>query len=434
MKKILYYICFILFLGLASCSIDDQTDPNAPSINSVLTDASIQQLDLLVNGIESSMRSGLETYVAATGSIAREMYKFDADPRNTEDLLGKEGTMLDNNTFYLTAVYNTRYRAIKTANILLEALDNTSSVSEAQKNGYRGFAKTVQALMYSMVLDYLGDNGVRIDVADPENLGPFLSESDGRAAIQNLLDEALSNINGSEFIFNLSSGFDGFDTPSTFSQFNRAIGARVAARGGDYGAAMSLLGSSFFNAGGAFDLGPKHVFSLGSGDQQNSVFKPEGQSGDQLIVHNRFLENATAGDTRISKFRMRINATSQDGLNGTHETAIYTSNTDAIDIIRNEELMFIMAEARMQTGDLAGAVDILNVIRNNYGLAPYGGSVTGDDVTNEWLYQKSYSFWGEGQHMFDLRKYGRLNDSFLPIDRTGDLIHTQFPIPLSENQ
>lgn len=419
---------------MTSCSIDDQTDPNAPSINSVLTDASIQELDLLVNGIESSMRSGLETYSAATGSIAREMYKFDADPRNTEDLLGKEGTQLDNNTFYLTAVYNTRYRTIKTANILLEALDNTSSVTEAQKNGYRGFAKTIQALMYSMVLDYLGNNGIRVDVADPENLGPFLGESDGRAAVQSLLNEALSNLSGSEFNFNLSSGFNGFDTPSTFAQFNRAIAARVAARGQDYNGAISLLGSSFFDAGAAFDLGPKHVFSLGSGDQQNSVFKPMGQSGDQLIVHNRFLDNATAGDSRINKFRLRINATSQDGLNGTHETALYTSNTDAIDIIRNEELMFILAEARMQTGDLTGAVDILNVIRNNYGLTPYAGALTADEVTNDWLYQKSYSFWGEGQHMFDLRKYGRLNDAFLPIDRAGDLIHTQFPIPLSENQ
>jgi len=57
-----------------------------------------------------------------------------------------------------------------------------------------------------------------------------------------------------------------------------------------------------------------------------------------------------------------------------------------------------------------------------------------DDLIDEMLYQRSYSFWGGGQAMADLRRYGRLNVMFLPIDRAGDIIHTQFPIPLSKNQ
>lgn len=434
MNTILKYIALVLLLFLASCTIDDQVDPNAPSINSVAENATVQQLNLLVNGIESSMRGGLETYVAASGSIAREMYKFDADPRNTSDLLGRDGTQLDNNTFYLTAVYNTRYSAIKTANTLLDALDNTSIISETEKNGYRGFAQTVQALMYSMVLDYLGSNGIRFDVADPENLGPFLSESEARSAIMNLLDDALSNLNSGSFVFNLTSGFSGFDTPSSFATFNRAVAARVASRGADYSTAMSMLQQSFYDPAGDFTVGPKHVYSLSSGDVQNSIFKPAGQSGDQLIVHNRFIENATNGDARLSKFRQRVTETSQDGLTGSHETAVYESNTSPIDMIRNEELIFIMAEARMQTGNMDGAVDLINVIRNNHGLVNYDGGTSLQELSDEWLYQKSYSFWGEGQHMFDLRRYNRLNDANLPIDRPGDLVHTQFPIPLTENQ
>ena len=50
------------------------------------------------------------------------------------------------------------------------------------------------------------------------------------------------------------------------------------------------------------------------------------------------------------------------------------------------------------------------------------------------LYNRSYSFWAEGHTMFDLRRYNRLNDTFLPIDRVGDIIHTQFPIPPFEVQ
>lgn len=434
MNKILLYTCIFILAGFSSCDIDDQIDPNAPSINSVAEDATLQQLNLLINGIEADMRSGIDTYVSATGSIARELYIFDADPRNTLDVLGREGTQLDNNTFYLTAVYNSRYRVIKTCNILLDALDNTSNVSGAEAAGYRGFARTIQGLMYSMVLDYLGDNGIRFDVADPLNLGPFLSEADGRQAILNLLDEGINDLSGSSFTFSLSGGFAGFDSPESFATFNRAIAARVAARGEDYAAAIGYVNSSFFDAAGDLTNGPKHSFSLSSGDRQNPSFKQGGQNGDQFIVHNRFPDNLTANDARGFKFRLRLDPTSQDNLNGTHETALYENNLSPIDIVRNEELMYILAESRMNTGDLDGAVEVINIIRNAHGIGDYAGGVNAAELTDEWLFQKSYSFWGEGQTMFDLRKYGRLNDSFLPIDREGDLVHTQFPIPLSENQ
>ncbi|MEL6989206.1 MAG: RagB/SusD family nutrient uptake outer membrane protein [Bacteroidota bacterium] len=381
---------------VASCTFDEQLDPNAPSANSVSSDASLNELNLLATGIEGTMRNGFETYVTASGSIARELYKFDADPRNTEELLGKDGAPLDNNTFYLTSTYNSRYRVVKNCNILLDALNNTNSVSENEKNGYRGYANTVKALMFTQVLNNLGSNGIRVDVADPNNLGPFLSEDAAWDAIGALLDEAQGQLSGASFAFDLSSGFEGFDTPQTFTLFNRALAARVALYSGDYGGAILELSNSFFDGAGDLSIGPKHVFSTGSGDATNPVFKPAGQSGDQLVVHNRFLDNSTAGDARLSKFRARIDATSQDGLNGTHETALYATNSDPIDIIRNEELILIFAEASIQLGNTIEAVNAINIIRNAHGIGDYTGSTDQEALIDEMLYQRSYSLWGEG--------------------------------------
>jgi hypothetical protein len=425
----------LLVLGLyASCTIDEQIDPNAPSLNSVETDASITELNLLVTGIESSMRNGYGTYVDGSGSIAREMYKFDADPRNTEDLLGKEGTALDNNTFYLTAPYNSRYRAIKNANILLGALENTSSVTDQEKNGYRGYANTIKALMYAQVLNMLDDNGIRFDVADPVNLGPFIDKSTAYTQISGLLSEARTQLSNGVFIFSLSAGFAGFDTPSTFSQFNSAVAARLATNQGDFSEAKSHLPGSFMDKGGDISIGPKHIFSTGSGDQTNPLYKVPGENGDQLVVHNDVIASIESGDDRISKFRLRANPTSLDGLNGTHEIALYSSVESSIDIIRNEELILISAEANINTDDLAGAVSDLNIIRTAHGLADYSGAMTKEALIDEMLHQRRYSLWGEGHRMWDLRRYGRLNDQFVPVDRSGDIIHVKFPIPLTENQ
>ncbi|MEO0628771.1 MAG: RagB/SusD family nutrient uptake outer membrane protein [Bacteroidota bacterium] len=419
-------------IGTSACSFDDQTDPNGPSINSVLSNASVAELNLLVTGIEGRMRNGFGTFVTATGTIARELYIFDADPRNTEDLLGKEDAVLDNNTFYLTAPFSTRYRVVKNCNVLLEALDNTDAVTEAEKQGYRGFANTIKGYMLSQVLGMLGTNGVRVDVADPNNLGPFLDQASSYNAILDVMDEGAAQLNGASFAFNLSAGFDGFNTPTTFTEFNRAIAARIAVQGQLYSRALTYVNNSFFDINGDITTGPSHLFSTNSGDILNPVFRAPGQSGDQIIVHPRIVANAEAGDARLSKFASRVDPTSQDGLNSNFESALYASATAPINIIRNEELMLIFAEASMQGMAFGDAVSGINAVRNANGLGDYGGAQTMEALTDEILFQRLYSLWGEGHHMFDLRRYGRLNDANLPIDRTGDDVWTQFPIPLSE--
>lgn len=424
----------LFVLGFTACEIDEQTDPNGPSINSVLTDASPAELNLLVTGIEARMRNGFNNYVTASGSIARELYVFDADPRNTSDLLGKEDAVLDANTFYLTGPFGTRYRVVKNANVLLEAVNNTDQISAAEADGYRGFANTIKALMLSQVLDYLGDNGVRVDVADPVNLGPYLSQEAGYDAILSLFDEALGQIEGSEFTFPLSAGFAGYDTPTTFAQVNRALAARTATRAGRYGQALSTVENSFLDLDGDPDNGVQHLFSAASGDLLNPLFKIPGANGDQIIVHPRIIAGLETGDARASKFRQRPDPTGLDGLNGDFETALYASATSPVDIIRNEELILIWAEANLQTGDLDDALTGINVIRNAAGLDDYDGDTDEDGLTDELLRQRTYSLWGEGHQMFDLRRYGRLNTDFLPLDRPGDDIFTQFPIPLSEGE
>jgi len=418
-----------------SCEFEDQIDPNNPNLQQYNQDATVNELNNIVVGMESGMRNGYTLYVTSTGIIARELYLFNADPRNTEDLLGKNGGQLDNNVFYLNGPYNGSYTNIKNANILLNALENTEFVSDQEANGYRGFANTVIALQELRVLNMLNENGIRIDVEDPDNLGPFVSKDAALAHIADLLNTANTQLGnaGAEFPFSLSSGFEGFDTPETFAQFNRALAARVAIYREDWSAVSGLLADSFFDLNGDLTVGPKHSFSTASGDLLNGLFKIPGNNGDMIVVHDRLTQGEDTLDLRvIRKMAKRENAASQDDLNGDYETALYPSPTSPIDIIRNEELVLISAEAKLQTGDITGAISDLNIIRDYAGLDPYSGAQTADAVTDELLTQRQYSLWCEGHTMVDLRRYGRLNANNLPIDREGDQVFSQFPIPLTE--
>ena len=441
-KKIttLAWTCSILVM-VYSCTIDEVQDPDGPSVSSVQQNASKGQLNELVVGIESTIRDGLGVEVTASGTMARELYLFDADPRNTGDLLGKDGIGLDNNSFYSTQQWNGHYRATKNANLLIEAASNTEFVTDTESNGYIGFAKTMQA--YELIQILKSYDRARLDVADPDNLGPILDFNDALSQIRALLDEAQGNLSsaGDSFAFPLSSGFSGFDTPATFAQFNRAVAAMAAVYASDGTSALTALTGSYFDISGALDLGPDHIFGLGGGDQANPVFRvpstPENiNNGDQIIVHDSWINEAETGDTRVdTKAAPRLpllDPSSQDGLTGTHETRLYATNVSPVEILRNEELILLYAEASILANNLQDAEDALNTIRSSASLPNYAGAQTADALTTELLNQRRYSLWSENHRMFDLRRYGL--SSTLPIDRPGDQIFNVLPIPLSENE
>lgn len=433
----LAWTCSILVI-VYSCTIDEVQDPDGPSVSGVQQNASKGQLNELVVGIESTIRDGLGVEVTASGTMARELYLFDADPRNTGDLLGKDGIGLDNNSFYSTQQWNGSYRATKNANLLIEAASNTEFVTDAESNGYIGFAKTMQA--YELIQVLKSYDRARLDVTDPDNLGPILDFNEALSQIRALLDEAQGNLSsaGNSFAFPLSSGFSGFDTPATFTQFNRAVAALAAVYAGDGTSALTALTGSYFDLAGALDLGPNHIFGLGGGDQANPVFRvpstPENvNNGDQIIVHDSWINEAEAGDTRVAtKAAPRPDPSSQDGLTGTHETRLYATNVSDVEILRNEELILLYAEASILANNLQDAEDALNTIRNSASLLDYTGAQTADALTTELLNQRRYSLWSENHRMFDLRRYGL--SSTLPIDRAGDQVYNVLPIPLSENE
>lgn len=432
------FLCLAMLAGftmLGSCELEEIQDPNNPAVGSVEENATEAQLDALALGVLGGMRNSHDVYVVSTGSVARELYLFDADPRNTADLLGRDGTLLDNNSFYLVAPYNDRYQVIKTANILLSALENTELVTEAEKNGYRAFAKTIQAHEYLQVLNMLGSNGIRIDVADPDNMGPFVTQEAALTHIAGLLDEAATILGGGnvEFAFTLF-GFEGLNTPAGFLQFNRALAARVAAYRSNWGEVLSNLEDSFFGLDQPLDLGPKMVFGLGTNDILNPLYKALENTGDMIFAQPNFVSEAAPDDKRVEEKVVDMDPVTQDNLTGRYRTTLYETSTSPIDIIRNEELILLYAEANIQLGNTEEAVEALNIIRNEAGLDDYSGEVSQDALIDEMLEQRRYSLWGEGHRMVDLRRYNRLNAEYLPIDRAGDLVFTEFPIPLTENE
>jgi hypothetical protein len=424
----------LLLTGFASCEIDEVPDPNNPSVGVISENASLSEIQNVVDGTTSSMRNNLSFYLEGVGVIGREYYRFSgSDPRYTSDLLGKGSATLDNNTFYTNNPFAARYRAIKNANILIDALTNTkASISEAQRNAGIAWAKAIKAHELLLVLNQQYNNGVRVDVSDPDNLGPFLSLDASLGAIEGLLNEAENGLKGADaFPFSLGEGFAGFSTPANFQKFVNALAARVNIYQKDWATALTKLDGSFINRDAGADLyqGVYYVYSSSGGDFFNPLYYTPNSTGETLVAHNSYVGDAEAGDDRLSKVASRAEIF-QDDLKSNYDVATYPTRTSPIAVIRNEELILIYAEASAQTSKTGDAVAAINYIRSRHGLDEYSGGTGLDALVNEILKQRRYSLYGEGHRWIDIRRYNKLSE--LPIDRPGDDVWVEFPRPVDE--
>lgn len=415
--------------------VDDRTDPNGPSRDEILANPTTPLLSAVAVGVEASSRIGLGQYLTNVGVIGREYWVTSAaDPRLTADLLGKGTSVLDNNTFYITTPWGANYRTVRNANTLIEGLAINTTLSDADKAAARGWAKTWAAYSYLLNLNLTYQAGIRFAEPGSDESGPIVGYTDALARIGTLLDEGAADLDGggSAFFFPTSSGLAGFDTPATFRQVNRALAARVALYRGDNAAALTAVGASFFSESDNGTAGAYHVFGTGSGDILNPFFLPQTNAASSAhLAHPSFVTDLAAGDTRLSKVFDRGQVDTFDGLSSQYSENVYPTSLTPIAIIRNAELRLIRAEARARTGDLTGAIADLDVIRNRAGLGDYDGGMDDGSVLAEVLRQRRYELYAEGHRWIDVRRFGLL--STLPIDRPGDDVWEQFPIPEAEN-
>lgn len=431
----------LLFLALvcwiaSGCDLlgfEDPGNPNGLTVEA-LEDPTRAEFGNLAAGLEAAMRTDLNQYLNDVGVIGREYYRFSSsEPRFTADLLGQEGAVLDDNTFYLTRPWNERYRAIRNAYILIETADNVDDpniLTDAEKSATKGFARTLIGYQLLMNLNLTYYNGIRVDVAGEEP-GPVVANYDqALAEISAILDAANDELaSGSEaFPFALSGGFEDFATPGDFATFNRALAARVALYRGDHEGALALLDDSFIDAGGDLTTGAYHVFSTDPVDIVNPFFIPPQNSGEVLAAHPSFVEDARRDgngdiiDTRVegpdAKVVRRNETFERANLESDWGLYVYKTQLAPIPIIRNAELLLIRAEANLlaDAPDLAAVVQDLDVIREAAGLGSYTGDVTEEALLDELLYQRRYELYGEGHRWVDVRRLLAADDPNCPAD------------------
>jgi starch-binding outer membrane protein, SusD/RagB family len=433
--------------------VENIPDLNNPTVESVLANATRVQVRQLGVGLQASMRNGYFDISSMGGSVGRECIIFNkTDNRYYTELQGQVD--IDPGGIFLPwhiATTSTRRRA----EIFLRSSSNSTALSDEEKKACEGFAKTVQAFVMLNNLNMFKDVGIRTEFndllseGDLLNPGPYVDYAAGLNYLQGLVDQGATALDagGAAFPFPMASGWAGFNTPANFKKFNRAVAARIAMYKSDWAGMNTALNASFLDVAGDITTGPKFNFSTTSNDVANPFFLPLDEPNRPLVPQNAFVADAEAGDTRVfgtsireggtAKIRQRTAVVTLGGFpEVAYEHQQYATNTASASIIRNEELILMSAEAKAQTGDLAGAEAALDKIRTSHGLAALATakpSTVGnkDLLIDEVLNQRRYSLFMEGsQRWFDMRRYNRLSQ--LPLDLPTHRVFTSFPKPQSE--
>ncbi len=108
------------------------------------------------------------------------------------------------------------------------------------------------------------------------------------------------------------------------------------------------------------------------------------------------------------------------------------SSVEYSKILRIAEVYLIRAEARLKEGDLVGALEDINRIRNRIGMEPIEGADE-DILWNEIIYHRTYELFTEfGHRWFDLRRFEIASEILEPI-KPGWGEHSYF-LPIPENE
>ena len=424
--------------GAAGCGLDRPTVPNYNNPTPAgLAGDPVGGVQLAANGLVFQLRAQIAGFISGAGIMGRESFNYTpTEGRNTTCWLQK----MDYACGGGSAFWNGFYTESRNVFTFLNTVEATAGLSAAQKEGARGFAKTLEAYSLAFVAERGKYGGPTEVAADPQTLTPFVSRDSMYNYVIGRLDQAKAHLGaaGAAFAFTLNSGFTGFDTPSKFVEFNRALAARYNAEraalrnpacGANGTACYQLVLQNLTETPTLLDAtnlqkGPAWIYSTAAGDATNGLSKG---SSAFIFAHPSIKTDAPLRangqpDLRYQSKIVTLSAavgtgSAVPGIQTDQDFNIYPSQSSNIPMIRSEELILLRAEAEWFTGAKAAALADINTIRTTSGgLDPTTLTIasTDDAFITELLLQRRYSLLFEGHRWVDVRRLGKLTT--LPID------------------
>jgi hypothetical protein len=168
------------------------------------------------------------------------------------------------------------------------------------------------------------------------------------------------------------------------------------------------------------------IYSTNSAREEN-IIASRGRASlrKESGTHPQYYEDVRfQNDPRTPFIDLGPDVVGADGLRQFVEQDKFQSRDSDMLISSWEEVRLLEAEAELNLGNLARTVELINEVRANVGLDPYGGAMTQEAIFDQLIYERAAELWLQAQRLRDLRRtsdpYTQGRDVCYPISITED--------------
>ncbi|MFY0482500.1 RagB/SusD family nutrient uptake outer membrane protein [Flavobacterium sp. PLA-1-15] len=388
---------------------------------------------LRASGILAGTASGLSLKL---GLYADELDYYGADGNSTADFFGNSVQAADSD---IAALWNASYKQIYACNAVIEGVERSTGLQQADKSQLKGEALFVRGLVHLYLVNLYG--GV-----------PYITTTDYRAnstAARMLPAEVYEHIfTDLEMAASLLTAeyITGERVrPNAFAA--KALLARAYLYGGRW-AEASNMASAVLNEAALYSLGSIEGTFLRDANSTIWQLMPasDGLNTDEagtfvftegppffVALGDGLMEAFEPGDLRKENWTNAIT----DGTTTWYHANKYKANTptgSSVEfpiVLRLAEQYLIRSEARARQGELTGAKEDLDIIRNRAGLGN-STAVTQAALLDAVLQERRVELFTEyGHRFFDLRNGGQL-DAALGTKSGWQTTDRLLPLPETE--
>lgn len=442
MKRMKYLLFAILFF--ASCKKFVDVPPPADQVVQEVVFADEASAEAALNGMYSAMR----THMALLNGALPVYCGLSSD-----ELFNTTSSGLYN-PFYENAIpaseFSTNYNRlwakgynyIYYANSLLEGVAQSGALPLAVKKKIRGEALFSRALVYYYLCNLYGN--VPLIVTTDYRVNSTLAQSPLEDVLRYIREDLAA-----------AAGLLQADYPTAGKvRANRyaalALLARVELQLGNeqtaIDAANSVINSGSYSLAAApadafLQNGEESIFQLlpgsggfNTGDGNAFVPSPSPIGRPNFQLTPALLNSFETGDRRRTDW-VGVKTVSGTTYYYPYKYKVRSGSTitEHVVALRLAELYLIRAEARLQSGMVADAVDDLNMIRQRAGLPLLGTGISADSCAVALWQERRIELMAEwGHRWFDLKRSGRIDEVLSQSKPSWSSAAALFPIPQRE--
>lgn len=437
------YTVLVALLFFYGC--DDFVSPDAP--NSQLTTAAVFEepstATAAMTQIYAQMReSGLLTgrfggFSSLLGPYTDELVSYESGIYTTESFYAN--SLLSSNS-YISSLWNATYNQIYAANAVIEGVNNSASLPQNLKNQLKGEALFVRGFLHFQLAGVFGP------IPYVETTNYIQNSTVGRMATAQVYQNVVSDLE--EAIDLVDGAYLNYDRIRPNKSAVQALLARIYLYQGDY-AAASNQASAVLNDTSTYSLEQNVAeeflkessstlwqfspASSGANTYEATTFIFFAAPPSKLSLTQSLVDSFESSDLRRDHW---VKEVSNGSTNFYHPYKYKQDNATGSSmeysiVLRLAEQYLIRAEARARQGELIGAKEDLNIIRQRAGLSTTPAQ-TQDELLEAILHERKVELFTEfGHRFFDLKRFGKL-DAILSAKPGWSTNDQLWPLPQSE--